>query len=71
MKANVGNTDKLFRIVLAILLGTLFFSNAVSGVLGMVFLIFAIVLIATSLVSFCPIYLLLGINTCSIKNKKT
>ena len=25
MKANVGNTDKLFRIVLAILLGTLFF----------------------------------------------
>ncbi|WP_396175454.1 DUF2892 domain-containing protein [Flavobacterium sp.] len=71
MKANVGNTDKLIRIVLAVVLGALYFSNTVSGVLGMVFIIFAIVLIATSLISFCPIYPLLGINTCSVKNKKT
>ncbi len=71
MKANVGNTDKLIRIALAIVLGTLYFTNTVSGVLGMVFLIFAIVLIATSLISFCPIYPLLGINTCPTKNKKT
>jgi hypothetical protein len=51
MKANVGNTDKLIRIVLAVVLGALYFSNTVSGVLGMVFIIFAIVLIATSLIS--------------------
>ena len=38
MKANVGNTDKLIRIALAIVLGTLYFTNTVSGVLGMVFL---------------------------------
>jgi hypothetical protein len=71
MKANVGNTDKLIRIILAIVLGTLYLTNTVSGVLGIVVLVFAIILVATSLISFCPIYPLFGINTCSLKNKKS
>jgi hypothetical protein len=70
MKANVGNTDKLIRIILAIVLGTLYLTNTVSGVLGIVVLVFAIILVATSLISFCPIYPLFGINTCPNKNKK-
>ncbi|WP_396182840.1 DUF2892 domain-containing protein [Flavobacterium sp.] len=69
MKANVGNTDKLIRIVLAIVFGTFFFTNTVTGILGMALLIFGIILIATSLISFCPIYPLLGINTCPKKTK--
>lgn len=71
MKTNVGTTDKLIRIILALLLGTLFLTDTASGALGMVFLIFAIVLIATSLIGFCPLYTLLGINTCSINSKKS
>ncbi|WP_396152283.1 DUF2892 domain-containing protein [Flavobacterium sp.] len=71
MKANVGNADKLIRIILAIVLGTLYLTNTVSGVLGIVVLVFAIILVATSLISFCPIYPLFGINTCSLKNKKS
>lgn len=67
MKANVGNTDKLIRIILAIVLGTLYLTNTVSGVLGFAVLGFAIILIATSLFSFCPIYPLFGINTCPTK----
>jgi Protein of unknown function (DUF2892) len=69
MKANVGNTDKFIRIVLAIVFGTLFFTNTVTGIFGMALLIFGIILIATSLISFCPIYPLLGINTCPKKTK--
>ncbi len=69
MKANVGNTDKLIRIVLAIVFGTLFFTNTVTGIFGMFLLIFGIIFIATSLISFCPIYPLLGINTCPKKTK--
>jgi hypothetical protein len=69
MKANVGNTDKLIRIVLAIVFGTLFFTNTVTGIFGMALLIFGIIFIATSLISFCPIYPLLGINTCPKKTK--
>jgi hypothetical protein len=56
---------------LAIVLGTLYLTNTVSGVLGIVVLVFAIILVATSLISFCPIYPLFGINTCSLKNKKS
>jgi hypothetical protein len=70
MKANVGNTDKLIRIIMAIVLGTLYLTNTVSGVLGIVVIVFAIILVATSLISFCPIYPLFGINTCPNKNKK-
>jgi hypothetical protein len=69
MKANVGNTDKLIRIVLAIVFGTLFFTNTVTGIFGMALLIFGIIFIATSLISFCPIYPLLGINTFPKKTK--
>jgi hypothetical protein len=71
MKSNVGTTDKLIRIILALVLGTLFLTNTVSDTLGIVFLIFAIVLIATSLISFCPLYTLLGVNTCTINRKKS
>lgn len=71
MKSNVGTTDKLIRIILALVLGTLFLTNTVSDTLGIVFLIFAIVLIATSFISFCPLYTLLGVNTCTINRKKS
>lgn len=67
MKTNVGNTDKLIRIILAIVLGTLYLTNTVSGVVGLAVLIVAVILIATSIISFCPIYPLFGINTFSTK----
>lgn len=63
MKTNVGSTDKLIRIILAIVLGTLCLTNTVSGVVGIIVLVFAVILIATSVISFCPIYPLFGINT--------
>ena len=63
MKTNVGSTDKLIRIILAIVLGTLYLTNTVSGVVGIIVLVFAVILIATSVISFCPIYPLFGINT--------
>lgn len=63
MKTNVGSTDKLIRIILAIVLGTLYLTNTVSSVIGLAVLIVAVILIATSIISFCPIYLLFGINT--------
>ena len=69
MKANVGNTDKLIRIIVAIVLGTLYLTNTVSGVVGLAVLVIAVILIATSVISFCPIYPLLGINTCPAKKK--
>lgn len=64
MKANMGTTDKAIRIVVAIVLITLNLTNVVTGTLGVILLVLAAVFILTSFVSFCPLYLPLGINTC-------
>ena len=64
MKKNMGSTDKIIRIVLAILFGILYFTGTVSGVLGIILLVLGGVFIATSLINFCPLYTLFGINTC-------
>jgi hypothetical protein len=67
MKKNMGKTDTTVRIILAVLIAILYFTNVISGTLGIILLIFAGVFVLTSLVSFCPLYAPLGINTCSIK----
>ncbi|MFY8021087.1 MAG: YgaP family membrane protein [Bacteroidia bacterium] len=64
MKKNMGNLDKGIRIVVAIILAGLYFGGIVSGTLGMVLLVIGAVFVLTSLVSFCPLYTLVGLNTC-------
>lgn len=68
MKANMGTTDRVIRILLAAVLATLFFTETISGTIGIVLLVLAIVFTLTSFVSFCPLYVPFGISTCT--NKK-
>lgn len=63
MKKNVGTIDKTVRLALAALAVVLYFLGAVKGTLALVVLIIAIILVVTSLVSFCPLYTLFGWNT--------
>jgi len=65
MKKNMGNIDKIIRILVAIVIAVLFFTNVISGTLGIVLLVFAGVFVLTSVMSFCPLYTLVGINTCT------
>jgi hypothetical protein len=67
MKKNMGSTDRALRLIVAIALVVLYFSNILTGTLGIIALAAAGVFALTSLVSFCPIYPLLGINTCKTK----
>jgi hypothetical protein len=67
MKKNVGNTDKVIRIVLAVVFAALYFTGTVGGTLGYVLLGLGVVFVLTSLVSFCPIYAMVGLNTCPAK----
>jgi hypothetical protein len=64
MAANVGGIDRTLRIVVGIALLSLFFlleGNArYWGLLGFVPLL-------TGLFSFCPLYALIGVNTCPTK----
>lgn len=67
MKANMGSMDRIIRIVLAVILAALYFTGVISGTLGIVLVVVAAVFALTSLISFCPLYPILGINTCSTK----
>jgi hypothetical protein len=69
MKKNMGSADRIIRVLAAVVLIALYFGNVVTGTLGIVLLVVAGVFIATSLVSFCPMYLPLGLNTCSTEEK--
>jgi hypothetical protein len=63
MKPNMGTTDKILRIAAAVLIAILYFTNVISGTLGIVLLVLAAVFVLTSLVSFCPLYPVIGMNT--------
>lgn len=59
----MGSLDSNIRITLAIVLSLLFLGKFIVGTLGLIAFIIGIVLLVTSLVSFCPLYKLLGITT--------
>lgn len=67
MKKNVGSTDKVIRILLAIVFAALYFTNTVTGTLGLVLLVLGAIFLLTSLIGFCPIYRIVGLSTCKVK----
>ncbi|MEZ5040181.1 MAG: DUF2892 domain-containing protein [Saprospiraceae bacterium] len=70
MKKNMGSMDRAIRVIVAIVVAALFFTNVISGVLGIVLMVLAGVFVLTSVVSFCPLYAPFGISTCAVKNKE-
>ncbi len=67
MKKNVGSADRIIRIILAIVFAILYFAKIVTGTWGIVLLVLAIIFLLTALISFCPLYVIFGINTCKKK----
>ncbi|HEY1017779.1 MAG TPA: DUF2892 domain-containing protein [Sediminibacterium sp.] len=67
MKKNMGNTDRIIRVIAAIIFSVLYFTGTVTGTVGLVLVILGAVFLATSFISFCPLYTLVGINTCEKK----
>lgn len=67
MKKNMGNADRFIRIIFAAVVTLLYFTNVITGTLGIVLLVLAGVFVLTSFVGFCPLYALVGLNTCPVK----
>ena len=63
MKKNMGNLDRSLRLLGAAILIVLYFLNVISGTLAIVSLVIAAMLIITSFISFCPLYLPFKIST--------
>ena len=64
MKKNMGGVDRTVRIIVALVIGVLTFAGVLHGTLAVILLVFAVVFLLTSFVSFCPVYALFGINSC-------
>ncbi|MFH1118383.1 MAG: DUF2892 domain-containing protein [Bacteroidota bacterium] len=67
MKKNIGNTDKLIRLVIALVIAVLYFFNLISGTLAIVLGIIALAMVITSLLNFCGLYAIFGCSTCKTK----
>lgn len=63
MKKNMGTIDKAIRIIVALIIAGLYFTNQISGTLAAVLMLFAGVFILTSFMGSCPLYLPFGIST--------
>ncbi|PSL34673.1 YgaP family membrane protein [Chitinophaga ginsengisoli] len=68
MKKNMGQFDRVVRVILALTAIFLFYNKIITGTAAIVLMIVAAVFILTSLVAVCPLYTLLGIRTCQAKH---
>jgi drug/metabolite transporter superfamily protein YnfA len=67
MKKNLGSADRVIRLILAAVFAVLYFTGTVTGTVGIVLLALGGVFVLTSLVSFCPLYSIVGLSTCPVK----
>lgn len=67
MKKNMGNTDKIVRVIIALAIATLFFTDVITGTLGIILMVLAGIFVLTSLINFCPLYSIFGVSTCAVK----
>jgi len=63
MKKNMGITDKIIRSLIAVVMISLYYTNVITGTLGIVLIVISAIFLLTSLVSFCPLYAVLGISS--------
>ncbi len=59
----MGSTDRIIRIAVAAIIAVLYLMNVISGIIAIVLGAFAVILLLTSFVSFCPLYLPFNLST--------
>ena len=67
MIKNMHSIDRLVRVLLAIIIGFLIINGTLTGTSGIILGIISIIFLVTGIISFCPLYRVLGISTA--KNK--
>jgi hypothetical protein len=67
MRKNMGKADRIIRVIIAVIIAALYFTNIITGTLGIVLLALAGIFVLTSLFSFCPLYAPFGLSTCKTK----
>lgn len=67
---NLGNLDRVIRLLIAIVLIALYFLGLVPKTIGIILAMIAGILVSTAYLSFCPIWGMLRIST-KKKNKSS
>lgn len=67
MKKNMGVADRIIRVLIAIAFVAMYATETVTGTMGIVLLVLAVVFVLTSLISYCPLYAPFGLSTCKKK----
>lgn len=69
MKRNMGNADRVIRILAAAAIAVLYFTGNISGTLAYVLLGVGAIFLLTSLIGSCPLYSVFGMNSCKAKKQ--
>ncbi len=69
MKVNMHNVDRLIRAIVALAIILAYMTGTLAGSMSLVLLVVAVVLLATAIIGFCPLYTLLHIRTNKISRK--
>ena len=68
---NMGNKDRLLRAMAVAVIYVLVYMGIITGVLKIVLGLVGIVFVLTALFGVCPLYKLVGLNTCPVKKVDT
>jgi hypothetical protein len=63
MKLNMGKTDRTIRILIAVVIAILYFTDQISGIAAIILGIIAVIFILTGLIGYCPLYAPFKIST--------
>ena len=63
MKKNMGTIDRILRLALVVVIAILYFTDVITGTWAIVLLVLSGVLLITSLLGVCPLYMPFGIST--------
>ncbi|RAJ13262.1 Protein of unknown function (DUF2892) [Olleya aquimaris] len=63
----MGALDKSLRVLAAAVIALLYFLDVITGTTAYILMAVAIIFLVTSFINFCPLYTILGVNTCRTK----
>ena len=63
MKKNLGIIDRVVRVLIAVVIAVLYFTQVIQGTGAIILLVLAGVFVVTAILGLCPLYLLFGLST--------
>jgi predicted lysophospholipase L1 biosynthesis ABC-type transport system permease subunit len=63
MKKNMGTLDRVIRLIVVVVIAVLYYTGQPTGLAAIILGIVAAAFLITSILAWCPSYLLFGIST--------